>query len=178
MPLVSDDEEIQIWIDLAQDTLPIVNASHLVRTMSGPDSCIGISILKWLPQSDASEIVSGILAGFERFAASPQASLAEAELGEVRLRTEHTRRAGLEYLTRIKLDMSHLLENDSMHDEAEVRVCLRVEDIAVQRIRCERRKNTAGTPPQADEEAVAGRGFSTRSSSADGEDDEARMVKL
>eukprot|EP00929_Paragymnodinium_shiwhaense_P022263 TRINITY_DN14265_c0_g1_i1.p1 TRINITY_DN14265_c0_g1~~TRINITY_DN14265_c0_g1_i1.p1 ORF type:complete len:686 (+),score=83.65 TRINITY_DN14265_c0_g1_i1:85-2142(+) len=139
IPLVSDEDEIEIWINLAEDAIPIMDTSRLVRTMTGPESCIGASFLEWLPKSEAPQVVSRISEGFRHFMEEPCESLALVDVGEFHLRPPHARRAGLEYLARMQMDMTRLLDPDL--PDGPVCVCLRPVDIAVQKMARQKRND-------------------------------------
>eukprot|EP00929_Paragymnodinium_shiwhaense_P045254 TRINITY_DN23141_c0_g1_i3.p1 TRINITY_DN23141_c0_g1~~TRINITY_DN23141_c0_g1_i3.p1 ORF type:complete len:619 (-),score=95.04 TRINITY_DN23141_c0_g1_i3:309-2165(-) len=142
VPLVGEEDELEIWIDLAAETIPIVDVSRLVRTMTGPESCIGVSFLDWLKHAEAAEVVQRISDGFSEFMKNPQEAVPLADLGEFHLRPPHAVRAGLEYVTKMRMDMTRLRENGTA--DGPMCVCLRPDDIAVQKLA--RQKRSAKPP--------------------------------
>eukprot|EP00929_Paragymnodinium_shiwhaense_P111188 TRINITY_DN7885_c0_g1_i1.p1 TRINITY_DN7885_c0_g1~~TRINITY_DN7885_c0_g1_i1.p1 ORF type:complete len:634 (+),score=75.63 TRINITY_DN7885_c0_g1_i1:78-1979(+) len=136
IPLAGDEDELEIWIDLAEDAMPVVDVSHLVRTMTGPETCIGVSFLDWLRQAEAADVVSRISDAFLRLTQQPQTCLplaTQADLGSFHLRPVHAARAGLEYVVHASMDVTRLLESNGTAT-GPVCVCLRLDDIAVQKL--------------------------------------------
>eukprot|EP00929_Paragymnodinium_shiwhaense_P090868 TRINITY_DN50963_c0_g1_i2.p1 TRINITY_DN50963_c0_g1~~TRINITY_DN50963_c0_g1_i2.p1 ORF type:complete len:479 (-),score=96.39 TRINITY_DN50963_c0_g1_i2:113-1351(-) len=132
VPLCTDAEEVEFWIDIAEGSLPVVNANLVAATIVGPlSSTIGASFMDWLRQSDSAEVVRLIAGGWDRFVASPRHT--KADLGWWHLRPPHALRAGLEYKARMTLDMSRVVRNDLLG--AQICVCIRCYDIGVQTLR-------------------------------------------
>eukprot|EP00929_Paragymnodinium_shiwhaense_P105057 TRINITY_DN6995_c0_g1_i1.p1 TRINITY_DN6995_c0_g1~~TRINITY_DN6995_c0_g1_i1.p1 ORF type:complete len:650 (+),score=86.40 TRINITY_DN6995_c0_g1_i1:47-1996(+) len=188
IPLVNDEEEIEIWINLADDTIPIVDVSRLVRTMTGPESCIGVSFLEWLSRCEAAEVVGRISEGFAHFMEEPKSSMAVVDIGEIHLRPSHARRAGLEYLTRMQMDMTRLLLESNPSADGPVCVCLRPEDISVQKFERNKKKKAESSlpclqrpPPQESDGTSSGSllpGGASPSTGTDGTEENDTTVNL
>eukprot|EP00929_Paragymnodinium_shiwhaense_P097939 TRINITY_DN5949_c0_g3_i3.p1 TRINITY_DN5949_c0_g3~~TRINITY_DN5949_c0_g3_i3.p1 ORF type:complete len:645 (-),score=106.59 TRINITY_DN5949_c0_g3_i3:328-2262(-) len=164
--LVRDEEEMEFWIDLGDETMRVVDASHSTRTMTGPETCFGVSFLDWLRHYEAPDVVTRISQAFQRFIEDPQAGSAQADLGCFHLRPPHATKAGLEYFVRVIMDMSQLLE--AGNDEGPSHVCLRPVSVCVKKVSKKKKKLVipVATPLQAvatAEAAVSSK--STKSSS-------------
>eukprot|EP00929_Paragymnodinium_shiwhaense_P077702 TRINITY_DN40053_c0_g1_i3.p1 TRINITY_DN40053_c0_g1~~TRINITY_DN40053_c0_g1_i3.p1 ORF type:complete len:620 (+),score=49.86 TRINITY_DN40053_c0_g1_i3:48-1907(+) len=129
IPLVTDNSKMQVWIDISDKALLVVDASTPMRSISGP-ICYGrTSFVDWLRPCDSSAVTRCIANALKTFAHHNTLSKAKAVLGKVHLRTPHGELAGLEYFADMRIDMSSLLT--SHEEDSHVAVCLEFHDVHV-----------------------------------------------
>eukprot|EP00929_Paragymnodinium_shiwhaense_P076231 TRINITY_DN39151_c0_g1_i1.p1 TRINITY_DN39151_c0_g1~~TRINITY_DN39151_c0_g1_i1.p1 ORF type:complete len:630 (-),score=106.02 TRINITY_DN39151_c0_g1_i1:120-2009(-) len=141
--LVNDEGEVEIWVDLADENMPIVDASYSVRALTGPESCIGASFLDWLRPSEAAFIVNRISDEFVSFVSNSEIPSKSVILGKFHVQPGHARRAGLEYRLTMRMEMAHFQDGGSAC------VCLRPFGITVKKQGKERLAKRAIQVPDA-----------------------------
>eukprot|EP00929_Paragymnodinium_shiwhaense_P056011 TRINITY_DN28039_c0_g1_i1.p1 TRINITY_DN28039_c0_g1~~TRINITY_DN28039_c0_g1_i1.p1 ORF type:complete len:625 (-),score=83.51 TRINITY_DN28039_c0_g1_i1:303-2177(-) len=136
IPLVTEEEEVEIWIDIAEGSMPVVNTNLLARAIIGPQAPNGTSFLEWLRAGDAAEVVHRIGDGWDRY--TEDSSRSQVDIGVWHLRPRHAMRAGLEYKARMTLDMTRVVRNELFGTQ--ICVCIRCDYIGVQTLQRKTRK--------------------------------------
>eukprot|EP00929_Paragymnodinium_shiwhaense_P108886 TRINITY_DN75238_c0_g1_i1.p1 TRINITY_DN75238_c0_g1~~TRINITY_DN75238_c0_g1_i1.p1 ORF type:complete len:638 (+),score=65.53 TRINITY_DN75238_c0_g1_i1:100-2013(+) len=131
LALSMSNTQVELWIDIADPEIPVLSTSVLMTHIAGPSPCG--SFVKWLPCSSVDKFIAKISAAFKAFVSSPVTSPVEVDLGSIKLRPAHARRAGLEYKANAILDLSSIQEHGVDGDK--VPVCLRFYDICIKKIR-------------------------------------------
>eukprot|EP00929_Paragymnodinium_shiwhaense_P080358 TRINITY_DN41904_c0_g1_i1.p1 TRINITY_DN41904_c0_g1~~TRINITY_DN41904_c0_g1_i1.p1 ORF type:complete len:842 (-),score=69.67 TRINITY_DN41904_c0_g1_i1:98-2623(-) len=131
VPLVTENAKLEIWIDIADERLPVVETSVLMRAITGPSSDDSVSFLGWLRSSKADAVVNLLAEAFYRFSANPVDAFATAELGKIALRPPHAMRAGLEYVADVTADLANSLQLTATGKSL---VCLRSTDVGIRKM--------------------------------------------
>eukprot|EP00929_Paragymnodinium_shiwhaense_P000062 TRINITY_DN10018_c0_g1_i6.p1 TRINITY_DN10018_c0_g1~~TRINITY_DN10018_c0_g1_i6.p1 ORF type:complete len:623 (+),score=54.32 TRINITY_DN10018_c0_g1_i6:102-1970(+) len=141
LPMIANESELELVIDLGPATLPILTASTAMKSITGPLPVGSCSFLGFLSPSQAPDVVrriSAILGEFAENQAAARPTEPTADVATIFLRTPHARRAGFEYKVDMSIDMSALAAWSP--DDPHVSVCLRFSNVRVMNIR-RRRKN-------------------------------------
>eukprot|EP00929_Paragymnodinium_shiwhaense_P120196 TRINITY_DN9209_c0_g1_i6.p1 TRINITY_DN9209_c0_g1~~TRINITY_DN9209_c0_g1_i6.p1 ORF type:complete len:621 (+),score=36.49 TRINITY_DN9209_c0_g1_i6:38-1900(+) len=143
VPRVTDNERNQLWVDVRDEGLLVVDASTPMRSFSGP-ICFGRTrFVDWLRGGEDAPAVQAIAGALASFAQHEDRSRAVAMLGKVHLRTPHAILAGLEYHADMSIDMSLLLT--ARADEAHLCICLEFHDVDVRLRESSRSKRRQGS---------------------------------
>eukprot|EP00929_Paragymnodinium_shiwhaense_P046051 TRINITY_DN23473_c0_g1_i3.p1 TRINITY_DN23473_c0_g1~~TRINITY_DN23473_c0_g1_i3.p1 ORF type:complete len:523 (+),score=105.61 TRINITY_DN23473_c0_g1_i3:415-1983(+) len=134
VPLVTGGQDLELWIDLADSSLPVLAATPAITHMAGPECQAGESLLRWLKKpGEAEGLVRELSNAFDRFIANPNESTALAKLNSLHLQPPHARRAKLEYKVQANVNMLSLLEHGM--NGGPVRVCLEFDNVCVKKAR-------------------------------------------
>eukprot|EP00929_Paragymnodinium_shiwhaense_P000059 TRINITY_DN10018_c0_g1_i3.p1 TRINITY_DN10018_c0_g1~~TRINITY_DN10018_c0_g1_i3.p1 ORF type:complete len:622 (+),score=55.67 TRINITY_DN10018_c0_g1_i3:102-1967(+) len=136
LPMIANEAELELWIDIGSEMLTVVTASTAMRSITGPLPANSCSFLGFLSPSQAPDVVrriSEILETFAKHEAASRPTAPTVDVATLRLRTPHARRAGFEYKVDMSIDMSPLA-NWSPSDP-HVLVCLRFRNVRVMNIR-------------------------------------------
>eukprot|EP00929_Paragymnodinium_shiwhaense_P097932 TRINITY_DN5949_c0_g1_i1.p1 TRINITY_DN5949_c0_g1~~TRINITY_DN5949_c0_g1_i1.p1 ORF type:complete len:646 (-),score=74.01 TRINITY_DN5949_c0_g1_i1:126-2063(-) len=155
LPLVMDNRNAELWVDLNDGKLSILDASTPMRAMTGPIGFGTDSLLDWLPGYTSSVVIARIFHAMDVFGKDDTAS--RADLGDIHLRTPHAALAGLEYKANLTMDMTPLLTADE--DDNPHAVCFELHNIGVKKLRqSPKRKRElrrpSGTAPTSVEHSV------------------------
>eukprot|EP00929_Paragymnodinium_shiwhaense_P012144 TRINITY_DN11885_c0_g1_i10.p1 TRINITY_DN11885_c0_g1~~TRINITY_DN11885_c0_g1_i10.p1 ORF type:complete len:776 (+),score=92.86 TRINITY_DN11885_c0_g1_i10:175-2502(+) len=133
VPLAVGSTELEIWIDIADDKLPVIEMSMTMTHIAGPQSDEPVSLFEWLRKKQAESMVSRISAAYDEIcAAQPQEVSPTTALGKVTLRPPHALHAGLEYvIADMTADMARSLQ---FSESGKLLVCLRGNDIRIRNL--------------------------------------------
>eukprot|EP00929_Paragymnodinium_shiwhaense_P082550 TRINITY_DN43535_c0_g1_i1.p1 TRINITY_DN43535_c0_g1~~TRINITY_DN43535_c0_g1_i1.p1 ORF type:complete len:620 (+),score=59.45 TRINITY_DN43535_c0_g1_i1:146-2005(+) len=125
--LAVDHSHCEAFIDMGSNKWPIVSTSLRMRQFSGPQGGVKQHFVEWLRNNDFTARMQEVL---DEFRADTSKRHEQVRLGEVAFQPPHARRAGLECVGHMIMDMAfiQLSENASC-----VPVCLRFVDLNVRR---------------------------------------------
>eukprot|EP00929_Paragymnodinium_shiwhaense_P030869 TRINITY_DN17412_c0_g1_i3.p1 TRINITY_DN17412_c0_g1~~TRINITY_DN17412_c0_g1_i3.p1 ORF type:complete len:598 (+),score=69.32 TRINITY_DN17412_c0_g1_i3:154-1947(+) len=71
VPVATNSEDFEIWVDIADDRIPVLEASGAMTHLAGPVCRGDVSFLDWLRPSEVDDVVAFIEQAFDNFSAQP-----------------------------------------------------------------------------------------------------------